>query len=115
MNRSATIDPQALAALRELNPDNPAFLRELVDLFISDVGERLAELDRALATQDASLLARAAHTIKGSCSNFGAGELMRISQAVELRGKAGDLAGAATLLPALKAESTAVTAALRQC
>jgi HPt (histidine-containing phosphotransfer) domain-containing protein len=114
MNPTATIDPQALEGLRELNPDDPAFLRELIDLFINDVADRLAELDRALATSDANLLTRAAHTIKGSCSNFGAVELIKISQVMELQGKAADLAGATATLPSLKAEQAAVTEALKQ-
>lgn len=114
MNPTATIDPQALEGLRELNPDDPAFLRELIDLFINDVGDRLAELDRALASSDVNLLIRAAHTIKGSCSNFGATELTRLSQVMELQGKAADLPAAIATLPALKTEFTAVAEALRQ-
>jgi len=114
MNPTATIDPRALEGLRELNPDDPAFLRELIDLFISDVADRLAELDRALATADANLLIRAAHTIRGSCGNFGATELTRISQVMELQGNAADLAAAAATLPALKAEYAAVAAALKK-
>ena len=114
MNPTATINPQALEGLRELNPDDPAFLRELIDLFIADVGDRLAELDRALATNDANLLIRAAHTIKGSCSNFGAVELARISQVMELQGKAADIATAIATLPTLKAEFAGVSEALRQ-
>ena len=114
LNPAATIDPQALEGLRELSPDDPAFLRELIDLFIQDVADRFAELERALATSDANLLTRAAHTIKGSCSNFGATELIRISQAMELQGKAADLAAAAATFPALRAEFAAVAEALRQ-
>jgi HPt (histidine-containing phosphotransfer) domain-containing protein len=114
MNSATTIDPRALEGLRELNPDDPAFLRELIDLFISDVSDRLAELDRSLASADAALLTRAAHTIKGSCSNFGAVELARLSQVVELQGKAADFPGATATLPSLKAEYAAVTQALRQ-
>lgn len=114
MNPAATIDPQALEGLRELNPDDPAFLRELIDLFINDVADRLAELDRALATTDANLLIRAAHTIKGSCGNFGATELTRISHLMELQGKAADFASAAATLPSLKTEYVAVAEALKQ-
>jgi len=113
MSSTVTINPQMLEGLRELNPDDPAFLRELIDLFINDVADRLAEIDRALATADASLLLRAAHTIKGSCSNFGAEELARISQIMELQGKAADLPAALATLPALKTEYAAVTEALR--
>jgi len=113
MNPTVTIDPQILEGLRELSPDDPAFLRELIDLFISDVADRLAELDRALAAADANLLLRAAHNIKGSCGNFGAVELMRISQIMESQGKASDVAGAIATLPALKAAYAAVSADLK--
>ena len=113
MNPPLTIDPQMLEGLRELNPDDPAFLRELIDLFIADVADRLVELDRAIATSDAPLLMRAAHTIKGSCSNFGAVELMRVSQIMESQGKVSDLSGAIATLPALKAAYTAVSADLK--
>ncbi|MEJ1971626.1 MAG: Hpt domain-containing protein [Lacunisphaera sp.] len=108
------IDPSAIAGLRELNPDDPAFLRELIDLFTQDVGERVTEIERALATADLALLARAAHTIKGSCSNFGAAGLVNAAQALELQAKADNLAGATSVLITLKAEHTAVTEALQQ-
>jgi HPt (histidine-containing phosphotransfer) domain-containing protein len=108
------VDPSAIDALRELNPEDPAFLRELIDVFLEDVPKRLAELDKSLATSDANLLIRAAHTIKGSCSNFGATNLASISQEMEKQGKAGDFAGAAATLPTLKAEFVLVTQALQQ-
>ena len=113
MNPTVIIDPQMLEGLRELNPDDPAFLRELIDLFIADVADRLVEIDRAVATADAQLLLRAAHTIKGSCSNFGAVELMRISQIMESQGKASDVSGAIATLPALKAAYVAVSTDLK--
>jgi HPt (histidine-containing phosphotransfer) domain-containing protein len=111
---NSSVDPAALDGLRELNPEDPAFLRELIDVFLEDVPKRLEELDKSLANNDASLLTRAAHTIKGSCSNFGATNLARISQEMEKQGKAGDFAGAAATLPALKAEFALVTQALQQ-
>ena len=114
MSLSTIIDPAALADLRELNPDDPAFLRELVDLFIHDGGERISEIERALAAADANLLMRAAHSIKGSCSHFGAAGLVTAAQAMELQGKAADFAAAAVTLPTLRAEFAAVAEALQQ-
>ena len=108
------IDPQAIEDLRALNPEDPAFLRELIDLFIQDVPERITEIEQALARQDAVLLTRAAHTIKGSCSNFGAASLREISHAMEMQGKASDFATAATSLATLRAAFADVTAALNQ-
>ena len=113
MSLTTIIDPSALADLRELNPDDPAFLRELVDLFIHDGGERVAEVERALATANADLLMRAAHSIKGSCSHFGAAGLVTAAQALELQGKAADFTGAAAMLPVLRNEFAAVAEALQ--
>jgi HPt (histidine-containing phosphotransfer) domain-containing protein len=108
------IDPHAIEELRALNPEDPGFLRELVDLFVQDVPDRLAEIAQSLATKDAVLLTRAAHTIKGSCSNFGASKLQEISHTMELQGKAGAFADAAVSLVTLRAEFATVATALKQ-
>lgn len=108
------VDPAAVAALRELNPEDPAFLRELIDVFLEDVPQRIAEIEKALATSDAVLLTRAAHTIKGSGSNFGAAGLGHVALEMEKQGKAAAFADAAASLPALKAEFALVTEALKQ-
>lgn len=112
MNPNA-IDPATVTALRELNPDDPGFLRELIDVFLEDVPQRIAELERALAAQDAALFARAAHTIKGSCANFGATPLAQVALTMEKHGKAGALTNGAALLPSLKAEFAQVAEALK--
>ncbi|MFZ5493861.1 MAG: Hpt domain-containing protein [Verrucomicrobiota bacterium] len=109
------VDPAALAALRELNPDDPAFLRELIDVFLEDVPQRITEIEKSLATQDAALLTRAAHTIKGSCSNFGAAGLAAVALTMEKQGKAGAFAEASASLPALRSEFALVAQALQQC
>lgn len=111
---NAAVDPDALAALRELNPEDPAFLRELIDVFLEDVPQRFAELEKALAAQDAPLLTRAAHTIKGSCSNFGAAGLARVALEMEKQGKAAAFADAAATFPILRTEFGLVAEALKQ-
>ena len=108
------VDPQAIAGLRELNPEEPAFLRELIDVFLEDVPQRIAELEKAITNSDAVLLTRAAHTIKGSCSNFGAAGLGQVAQKMEQQGKAAAFADAAATLPALRTEFALVTEALQQ-
>lgn len=115
MNASPNaIDPQAVAGLRDLNPEDPNFLRELIDMFLDDIPLRFAEIERALANKDSQLLTRAAHTIKGSGSNFGAAGLTRISLEMEHQGKASQFDAAAATLPALRAEFALVTEALKQ-
>ena len=108
------IEPSAIADLRALNPDDPGFLRELVELFVQDVPGRIAEIEQALATTDAVLLTRAAHTIKGSCSNFGATNLHRLSHEMEIQGKSAAFAAAAASLVALRHEFALVAGALKQ-
>lgn len=115
MNASSNaIDPQTLVGLRELNPEDPNFLRELIDMFLDDVPQRIAEIERALATKDAPLLTRAAHTIKGSGSNFGAAGLTKVSLEMERQGKEAAFDAAAATLPSLRAEFALVADALKQ-
>jgi HPt (histidine-containing phosphotransfer) domain-containing protein len=108
------VDSETVNALKDLNPEDPNFLRELIDMFMQDVPERIAEIEQALAKQDAVLLCRAAHTIKGSCSNFGATGLMKISLEMEHQGKKADFAAAAAALPLREAEVELVGEALKQ-
>jgi HPt (histidine-containing phosphotransfer) domain-containing protein len=114
MSTNPAVSEQALEDLRALNPDDPAFLRELIELFLQDVPERLAELEQAIAKGDAPLLTRAAHTIKGSCSNFGAASLAAVALQMEHQGKENSFSEAKSTLPALKAEFALVDAALRK-
>jgi histidine phosphotransfer protein HptB len=115
MPDSPVIDPQAIENLRALSPDEDgAFLRELIEIYLQDTPERLNELEAALAAQDAPTLARAAHTIKGSSSNFGATKFTRLAQEIELCGKSANLVAVAAVLPDFKAEYARVKQALSQ-
>ncbi len=113
MTPPPAVDAETVAALRELNPDDPNFLRELIDMFLQDVPARIAEVEQSLAKQDAALLTRAAHTIKGSSGNFGAAGLVKVALVMEEQGKRSAFADAAALLPALKTEFALVTEALK--
>lgn len=113
MSDNPIIDDQAIAGLRDLSPDgDTAFLRELIEIYLQDVPSHLAEIEQAIAQQDAPQLTRAAHTIKGSSGNFGAGRLVEVAREMEIQGKASDFAAATTTLPTLKAEYELVQAAL---
>lgn len=115
MADTSPIDPTAIAALRSLGPDGDAsFLRELIDVYLEDAPQRVAELDAALARGDAVVATRAAHTIKGSSSNFGATRLAHQAQLIEAQCKAGDCASALPLVPALKSELLRVTGELKR-
>ena len=109
------LNPHAIQALRDLSPEGGTeFLCELITIFLADTPKQLAELEGALAGQDATKVIRAAHTIKGSSGNFGAAEFARLAYVIEMHGKANDLAAATAALPGFKAEFDRVAAALKQ-
>lgn len=114
MNATSPIDADTVAALRDLNPEDPNFLRELIDMFLADVPDRFIEIEKALATKDAALLSRAAHTVKGSCGNFGAAALSKVALEMEHQGKAASFAAAEATFPTMRAEFALVADALRQ-
>lgn len=109
------LDPDAIESLRALSPDTDAsFLRELIEIYLQDTPERMVELEAALAKGDAHAMMRAAHTIKGSSSNFGANKLAQIALEIEQHGKAGNCSPATSILPGLKTEYALVAQALKQ-
>ncbi len=84
MSTELLIDPEAIASLRALNPDDgDAFLRDIVGIFLDDTPQRIEELKQSLAAQDQIRFTRAAHSIKGSSSNLGAGPLRAIAEKLE--------------------------------
>jgi len=111
MSDESPLDPQAIDALRELSPD-AGFLRELIEVYLQDTPERMAELEDAINRNDVQLATRAAHTIKGSSSNFGATQVTRLSHEIEMQGKSGNLAESPASLSKLKAEYSRVAEAL---
>ncbi len=115
------LDAGALAGLRDLVGDDPAFLRELVDTALEDAPALLAEMRRALDTADAPTLRRAAHTLKSTSAQFGAAQFVALAKQVEMlmsaapAGQAGAAqppAAAAPLVAQIEAEWPAVRAAL---
>ena len=109
MSQSPALDPDAIAALKAVSPDDGgAFLNELLDIFLSDTPQRINDIKECLAKGDAPTLTRAAHSIKGAAGNFGAKRLAAAAYQIEQHGKAANLAGIPALLPSLEAEYAAV-------
>ncbi len=105
MAESPVIDPQAIANLRALNPDdNDEFLREIAGIFLEDTPIRIAELDQSLLAGDLTKFTRAAHSIKGSSSNLGASALRSVAEKLEFQARTQGLTEVQTLVAQLKAE-----------
>lgn len=66
-------------------------LAEVAQLFLEDYPNSMREIDEAVAKGDAKLLERAAHTLKGAASNFGANPVTETAFALEMAGRKGSL------------------------
>jgi PAS domain S-box-containing protein len=89
-----------------------ALLRELAQLFLGNLSRLLADLDGALARQDAKGLERAAHALRGAVSYFAASGVLSAVARVERLAREGDLRRAADALETLRLEIDRVTPAL---
>ena len=101
-DEEATSDPRPTgraptfdrAVLMKRMDSDPRLLRTLVTVFEADYPELLTELEAALASANAEGIERAAHTLKGAISVFGAGPAYAYAQELERMGREGAIAGA---------------------
>jgi HPt (histidine-containing phosphotransfer) domain-containing protein len=85
------LDASVIQGLRELGGDeDPGLLLELVELYLSDAPQRMAEIEQALASGDWKLLERAAHTLKSASANIGALGLSSICKELEAKARTRD-------------------------
>lgn len=99
------LNQHVLENFRQLQaPDEPDLVQQLIDLYLADTPERLNALHQALAQGDATRVAQAAHSLKGSSANIGAQRVARVCLELERCGKANDLSAAAEWLPKLEQE-----------
>jgi two-component system, sensor histidine kinase and response regulator len=85
-------------------PAEPDLLTELVELFLSDVSSRLANLREAVEGGDAQSVEQIAHALKGSCGNMGVSRMAAACSELQEVGASGDLARARELLEWTEAE-----------
>ncbi|QEG33125.1 hybrid sensor histidine kinase/response regulator [Bythopirellula goksoeyrii] len=67
------------------------FLREMVQLFLTECPKQLAEIEKTHSEGDQQALARAAHTFKGSVSMFAAEAATAAAKQIEEMSRSGDL------------------------
>ena len=107
--KSEHFDPDAL--WHRVHGD-VTLLRELVELFDSEVPEMLARIDKAIKNALPSDLEKASHKIKGTMLQFSAHVAASIALKLEKNGQIGAMAGAAELLQKLQQEVSEVQKAL---
>ncbi|MBA4176792.1 MAG: hypothetical protein C0505_09555 [Leptothrix sp. (in: Bacteria)] len=115
----AGLDADALARLRELDPDGGhGVVARVLRAFETSLERMLGQLESARASADEAAVSGIAHTLKSSSASVGALALSRVCAEVEGRlrsGGAGSVAGDIEQLQvAATAALTAVKAMLRQ-
>jgi two-component system cell cycle response regulator len=109
------LDTRVTASLREIaRGQPPGFLADVRSLFIETSTQCLEELRRALAAQDPSSVAAAAHRLVGSCASIGATELAQVARDLETLARVPTLAGSQALLDQTEKSAEGVYAALRE-
>lgn len=90
------------------------FLEELLNEFIASMPVQIQDMSALLQQEDASELARAAHTLKGTASNMSAGRIVALARRLENSVKKGDFAESRTVVDELKQESDQLQSFLKQ-
>jgi signal transduction histidine kinase/CheY-like chemotaxis protein len=106
------LERAALGTLLDVVGGEFEFLNELIDSFLEDAPQLLAELETYITEGDASGVRRIAHSLKSNGADFGAGRFSDLCKELEMIGKSGELDGAAELGSQIVAEYQQVKLAL---
>jgi HPt (histidine-containing phosphotransfer) domain-containing protein len=93
-----------LQEFRDYDDEALTMTREVIALFLADAPLRLDAIGRALAAADRQGLIEAAHALKGSAGNVGAGAIQRSATELEESAAQGIPANADALLSQLRTQ-----------
>jgi HPt (histidine-containing phosphotransfer) domain-containing protein len=85
------VDEAVLAELLASTGDDPAFVRELLETYLSETPAQIAAITAAIEADDAAELVRPAHTLKSSSATLGAMRLSALGRELEMTGRSGAL------------------------
>ena len=89
-------------------------LQEFIELLKSQIPLLMRDIHESLETRDSKRLRRAAHTLKGSVTYFGAEPLADVAWAIESLGRIGSFEGLPELMVVLNRELVRILAVLDQ-
>ena len=89
-----------------------ALLVEIAQLFRDEAPRMMARIRKSIDGNDPLELEHAAHSLKGACSNLGAGPAASAALALELKGRSGTLDGVKSQFEELSREAERLEAAL---
>ena len=79
------IDKTTFDELKQMSGED--FINELIDTFLEDAPEMIAEIKSGLAANNADTFRRAAHSMKSNAATFGASQLAALAKELEMLGK----------------------------
>jgi two-component system sensor histidine kinase/response regulator len=88
-------------------------MREILEVFLEEYPNMLAEVHHSIQAADTQRLRRAAHTLKGSCGYFAAHNAQSIAEELEHHAASGDFQKARESLDAMQNELKRIEPALR--
>ncbi|HRW00090.1 MAG TPA: Hpt domain-containing protein, partial [Aminobacteriaceae bacterium] len=91
-----------------------ALAEDVVAGFVSDMPERIAALEKAVAAGDFGETENLSHALKGAAGSVSAEALMRVAKEMEKKSKEGDLDALRTILPAVMWEYERLRSALEK-
>ncbi len=98
------VDLATFSRLRAEMDNQVDVLRDLLAVFLEETPEQIKQAREGLASGDAEVVGRAAHTVKGSCRDLGAGRLADVSAELEEAARENRLEDAQPMIEAIAAE-----------
>jgi CheY-like chemotaxis protein len=96
--------PLDIDSLLERCLGNVELVQTMLEKFKGMAADKLAELSRQIASNNASEASRVAHALKGSAANMSAGGIAAVAAEIEKAGRSADLAAAERQLERLREE-----------
>jgi CheY-like chemotaxis protein len=109
----ADLDPTALDNLLSILGGEFEYLVELIDSFLEDAPQLLAELERSFENGDAAGVHRVAHSLKSNGADFGAIAFSDLCKELEMMGRDGMIDDAGELVAQIETEYGRVKDALQ--
>jgi HPt (histidine-containing phosphotransfer) domain-containing protein len=101
-----------VALLEQLSGD-VEFARNVARTFLADLPKRIEAIQGHLSARDAKSVVHQAHTIKGAANAVSAASLAKSALALELAGKADDLADATRIFATLQEDFRRLESAMQ--
>jgi two-component system sensor histidine kinase/response regulator len=108
------LDQAQIEILLSLDDGVGAVLGDIIDEYLTSTDDIRGELIRGIDETDAVVVERAAHKLRGMCSNVGAAALSSVCAEIETLGRLAELDGAARLLERFDTQFALVRDALDQ-